>query len=342
MASVTTVHKKLKKKHVPKIEAGVYAETTAQTLTLVAIYVLQKHGVSAVPEEIISACFRLFPQSFSLKHYPRWPDSALVLRRLADCREKGLLKGNAVEGFELKFKAHRLAERTALNLGVTKPARKKTPVRIKVKPALQTPKPAAQKAPRKIAPAATIKRAAVKSALQKEPAKVVAPQVVKRPIKPQTVVEKKPEPQIVVKTAPVKAKRKASSVEPAQMALPLPVKREAKPVKSQTLPPKIIAPHVSKEERAKAEKIVRALERADAYKQFRQHGARAKIADFDFRNMLFATMESTPETLARNLALFKHSAALHERNDLSAFLDFCETHFAKLLKPTSKKPAKLR
>jgi hypothetical protein len=56
--------------------------------------------------------------------------------------------------------------------------------------------------------------------------------------------------------------------------------------------------------------------------------------------MLFATMESTPETLIRNVNLFKGSAAIHNRQDLIKFLDFCEVNFANLLKPTVKKAVK--
>jgi hypothetical protein len=48
-------------------------------------------------------------------------------------------------------------------------------------------------------------------------------------------------------------------------------------------------------------------------------------------------MESTPETLLRNVSLFKGSAAIHNRQDLIKFLDYCEARFAHLLKPSAKK-----
>ena len=84
----------------------------------------------ATVEEIVSICFRLFPQSFALKNYPRWPDSALVTRRLNDGREKGHIKGNSMDGFSLKYKGKQLAKRVAKVLGLIEPVpvmiRKKT------------------------------------------------------------------------------------------------------------------------------------------------------------------------------------------------------------------------
>lgn len=352
MASVISAHKKLKKKNIPKLEAHVYAETSLSTLILVSIYFLRKHGIPALAEEITAAGFRLFPQSFALKNYPRWPDSALALRRIADCREKGYLKGNAADGFELKFKAQKLAERTALALGVIKPAKAK----IKRKPKTQlaqSKKPLPQK---------NIEKAAKEKAAYKPTIKPNAPKKASARMaiaaKPISVKKAKArltlQPEAATKPKLPKARRKIQKPEPAQMALPLPVKRTALEPKNVTAPPAVIvkqkknapqlikapAPLASKAERAKAEKIVRVVERSDAYRHFRQHGARTKLNEFDFRNMLLTTMESTPETLTRNLKLFKDSAALQQHRELIAFLDFCEAQFASLLKPALKRPVK--
>ncbi|MCC6260879.1 MAG: hypothetical protein IT311_08455 [Anaerolineales bacterium] len=344
MASVISAHKKLKKKNIPKLEAHVYAETSLSTLILVSIYFLRKHGIPALAEEITAAGFRLFPQSFALKNYPRWPDSALALRRIADCREKGYLKGNAADGFELKFKAQKLAERTALALGVIKPAKAKIKRKPKVQP-VQSKKPLPQK---------NIEKAAKEKAVHKPIAKSSAPKKASARMaiaaKPISVKKAKArltlQPEAATKPKLPKARRKIQKPEPAQMALPLPVKRAAPEPKNEIAPPAVIvkqkknAPLASKAERAKAEKIVRVVERSDAYRHFRQHGARTKLNEFDFRNMLLATMESTPETLTRNLKLFKDSAALQQHQELIAFLDFCEAQFANLLKPAPKRPVK--
>ena len=109
-------------------------------------------------------------------------------------------------------------------------------------------------------------------------------------------------------------------------------KKEPHPVKVEVLAP--VA--ASKEEKDKAAKVIKQIERSDAYQLYRRNGKRAQIGEFDFRNMLFATMESSPETLKRNLELFKRYAGIHFRTDLIAFLEFCEEHFAGLLKTKAK------
>lgn len=110
------------------------------------------------------------------------------------------------------------------------------------------------------------------------------------------------------------------------------LKKEAPPVKVEVLAP--VA--ASKEEKEKSAKVIKQLERSDAYQLYRRNGRRAQIGEFDFRNMLYATMESSAETLKRNLELFKRYAGMNFRTDLIAFLEFCEEHFAGLLKTKEK------
>jgi hypothetical protein len=182
-------------------------------------------------------------------------------------------------------------------------------------------------------------------------------------------VVRKPETK---KTATRTQKDRADKAQPVQMKMLLPTKEvppSAPPVKLpvkptvirkkrptpapqltrlQAIQPEIIIPAkpagpmlvVSREEKAKAEKIVRSIERSDAYKMYSRNGHGAKLSEFDFRNMLLATMESTAETLARNVQLFKSSASVHNRQDLIQFLVDCETMFAPLLKPSEKKAVK--
>jgi hypothetical protein len=109
-------------------------------------------------------------------------------------------------------------------------------------------------------------------------------------------------------------------------------KKEPQSVKVEVLAP--VA--ASKEEKEKSAKVIKQLERSDAYQLYRRNGRRAQIGEFDFRNMLYATMESSAETLKRNLDLFKRYAGIHFRTDLIAFLEFCEEHFAGLLKTKAK------
>ncbi|MBL8077808.1 MAG: hypothetical protein JNM55_07595 [Anaerolineales bacterium] len=411
MASAPSGTPKLKKKNLPKIEPGLYSKTTLNEQVVFAIHFLEQHGVAVTVEEVVSTCFRLFPQSFSLKHYTRWPDSALVIRRLNDAREKGFVKGTPQEGFALKYAGSKLAERTAKTLGLVKP----TPVK-KVSPAKPKAKKVTPLEGKQAAPKKPLKPVAKKTLPKSKPKTKIAKQVVKRIVeqKPPTSRKavKKPVVQIPVvnKKVPVKAavkqkaakkvvkpkvlitqkvvgkqaaerpvvqketakpvspkitKDKVRKARPVQVAMTLPppevlpvkkpaVTKKNKPApqltKLQAIQPEMIipakavravaVPSASKEEKARAEKIIRAMERSDAFKLYQRNGNGSKPSEFDFRNMLFATMESSPETLVRNVNLFKGSAAIHNRQDLIKFLDECEANFAHLLKPSIRKISK--
>lgn len=179
-----------------------------------------------------------------------------------------------------------------------------------------------------------------------------------------TVAKPKAQPKKTVsKSAPKKAPAHRGeqapakmSVKKAQAATQLPlliqaeVKEEAKPVvkrkpaqkKIQTQAKKEANPvivEVSKEEKVKAGRVIQMVERSDAYRQYKKLGTKVRISEFDFRNMLFATMESSAETLRRNVDLFKRYAGIHNRADLISFLDFAEGSFAPLLKTQAKTPA---
>jgi hypothetical protein len=84
------------------------------------------------------------------------------------------------------------------------------------------------------------------------------------------------------------------------------------------------------------------MERSDAYTHYKKHGNNSKINEFDFRSLLLCTMESSPETLTRNVKLFKGYAGIHNRQDLTTFLIFCEDKFSYLLKPQNKSMRKAK
>ena len=134
--------------------------------------------------------------------------------------------------------------------------------------------------------------------------------------------------QLTMQLAPPTAWKKAKgSAGKPKVKEAAPSTGDKKPVKGEVLVP--IA--VSKEEKDKAAKVIKQIERSDAYQLYRRNGRRAQIGEFDFRNMLFATMESSAETLKRNTELFKRYASIHFRTDLIAFLEFCEENFSALL-----------
>lgn len=78
------------------------------------------------------------------------------------------------------------------------------------------------------------------------------------------------------------------------------------------------------------------MEVSDAYQAYKKNGTNANINEFDFRSVLLCTMESSPETLAKNIEQFKGYAELHKRQDLIAFLTFCKDTFSYLFVPPKK------
>ena len=343
MASRKSPVKKILIKKLPKFELDVYANLSLSDLVVFALSYLEEKEIDASTEEIVSICFRLFPQKFAMKNYPRWPDSALVIRRLNDDREKKNIKGNPADGFALTFKGKQVAKRVAKLLGIKKkgaskkkkqkPAplvlTKKT-LRRRFRKPIQT-KPVKKKKKKIIKSSNDFSRSVKKTTKvvttkvnKKKATKVATPKVKINKAKSgglqtrPTKVKQKTKP--LTTPAPVKKK---VSVNKKQVQ----VKKEAaKPVKME------VVVSVSKEEKIKAGKVMHLVEKSDAYKLYKKNGKQAKISEFDFRNMLFTTMESSSETLTRNVLLFKKYANIHSRNDLIKFFDFCEEFFAKLLK----------
>lgn len=126
----------MKKKAAPPwFDPDIYTTITLNDLVVYAVYYLHKQGSGIASEDLISACFVLFPKRFSLQKYPQWPDSGMVSRRWSDCKSKGYLRGNAASGFQITAKGIKRAEKVEKSLG-----RAITPV-----PALRRkfPKPAA-------------------------------------------------------------------------------------------------------------------------------------------------------------------------------------------------------
>lgn len=389
-------------RHHPEFRLEAYASISPSELVVFAVQLLQADELTASVEDVVSICFRLFPHSFSLKNYFYWPDSALVMRRLHDAKDRGYLKGNAVDGFAAKVKGKQIAKRVAKVLGVSLPVPQKVEVPIPLvetkvepeapikveeveKPVIQpveVPAPLVEK--KKPSAKKLVKTSSPKE--KKEEREKHHPKILKEKVKPVSV---KKAPKLVVKVQPVKKKQvkkivsapKPQLKEPAPKPRPVTVKKknekssvkvkpqktppmqltlalqpaatkkkaevsasrptlknEAKQVKTQAATPAIIP--VSKEEKEKAGKVVKQMERSDAYLMFKRNGRKAHISEFDFRNMLFATMESPAETLKRNVDTFKRYAGVHQRNDLIGFLDFCEQHFAALLIPKTKQPIK--
>jgi len=206
----------------PRFKPEIYTKIALTDLLVYSIYQLQTRGEEITAEDIISACFLLFPKRFALRKYPHWPDSAVVSRRWSDCRNKGYIVGSTVKGFKLTPKGFRFAEKVGRILGGQRPVEHRVPTEV----------------------------------------------------------------------------------------------------------------------RTRAGRFVRSIETSDAFVHYRKNGKGSKISEFEFRSMLLCTMESSSETMKRNLEQFKEYVDLYGRKDLRSFLDVCEKRFAQLLEPVHKPPAK--
>jgi hypothetical protein len=203
----------------PQFDPEVYTKIAMNDLVVYSMHFLNTQGIAITSEDIVSACFTLFPKRFSLVKYPYWPDSAVVSRRWSDCRRKGYIVGSVANGFKLTPRGHKFAERIEKMLGGLSPT--------------------------------------------------------------------------------------SSRVTPT-------------------------------EARTRAGKFVRVMETSDAYKDYKKHGRASKFNEYDFRSMLLCTLESTHETLRRNLDQFREYAQVSERKDLMTFLDFSEHRFSALLTPLKR------
>jgi hypothetical protein len=240
-----------------------------------------------------------------------------------------------------------------------KPAKKKAVVLVvKETPVKkQAPKPAKKIIAKVTAPKQTtpVKAKALPKVepLKQEPllqVKVEEPKK-KEQAKPVVLVPVKKMP--AQKTEKQKKLTPVKSAQPAQLIMlplveekkeksapPVEKKVEPKPVKVQMVIAPAVEIKVSKEEKVKAGKVVQVMERSDAYRQYKKNGNKSRISEFDFRSLLLCTMESTPETLARNVNTFKGYANIQNRQDLVVFLNFVESSFSGLLNSSGKKLAK--
>jgi hypothetical protein len=283
---------------------------------------------------VISAASRLTPKVQAAKKKTVKTEAAPV--------DKLAVKKEAPKKITAKKAAPKPVAKKEVKQPIAKVATKPTPTPKKkppVKPAVKKEHPKSAPQKKTVAKKETPKPAPTK----KESPKVV---VVEKP----KAKKETPKPAVKKEAPKAKAKKAAAAtqlsllpqVSPKEEAKKIPpAKKESKkqvPPKVEVKPAPVIQKEaVSKEEKAKAGKVLTMVERSDAYRQYKKLGAKANISEFDFRNMLFATMESSAETLKRNLDLFKRYAGFYNRADLITFFEFCERGFAAMLQPSAKK-----
>jgi len=83
--------------------------------------------------------------------------------------------------------------------------------------------------------------------------------------------------------------------------------------------------------RSRADRFIKSIINSDAYKLYIEKGPVADIKEFDFRSLLFCTMESANKTLRANLEQFKQYATFCKRDDILIFLNSIETKFKDIL-----------
>ena len=379
----------INKSNLRKFNPDVYTKITLNDLVVFSIHYLHNKNAEIKSEDIISACFMLFPKRFSLRNHPHWPDSAMVSRHWNVCRSKGYIAAGTEPGFKLTAKGVRLAEKVAkvLGMAIPKHAAKVQPSRPKVRavttvkkvqpvvreekatlPApvkkIQLPrskvraviqaKEAGPVRKEKVAPPAPTKKVHPVRAKKMPPTKkekvVVVAQKEKAALQPAARKTRPPQPKmrpaIRVKTIPAVPPAKVRPPTPKKKLRPIwrekirrpePVARPVMVEKAQlTRSEKAIHPAVTQEVKVRAGKFVHLMEKSDAYIHYKKNGKSSRISEFDFRSLLLCTMESSPETLARNVEQFKGYAAVHNRQDLVAFLNFCTDKLSYLLVPQTR------
>jgi len=90
-----------------------YQDISLNDLVMYAVYVLAETKNEINAEEIVAACFLLFPARFHLRGYSQWPDSTVVNKRWLDCRDRGYITGSTAGGFSITPKGLEVAETTA-------------------------------------------------------------------------------------------------------------------------------------------------------------------------------------------------------------------------------------
>lgn len=242
-----------------------------------------------------------------MRNYPHWPDSAVVSRRWNECRIKGYIVGGAAEGFKLTARGIKFAERVSKKLGVAtaKPAqvtKVHSPKKVTKTRVIQSNKTGAVR-PKKTHPSIQVSRVKTAPPVRSDKAHTPVQVDKARPPKIHPIKsDKVRQPVQVVKVQP----KQADKVRPTPFSVP-------------------------KEVKIRAGKFVRVMETSDAYIHYRKNGKNSRIGEFDFRSLLLCTMESSRETLVKNVELFKGYASMHNRRDLLIFLNHCEDRFSYLL-----------
>jgi hypothetical protein len=105
---------------VPTDPSG-YRDINLDDLVTYAVYSLSRRGAEATFENVVAEAFGLFPERFSLRGFPQWPDSAVVNKSWLRCRsDKQYIVGSVRDGFQLTPRGIEVAGRLEKLFGTGK------------------------------------------------------------------------------------------------------------------------------------------------------------------------------------------------------------------------------
>ena len=90
---------------------GLGRKVSLDDLLVVALLNLESEGAVLNFENLVARCYELFPERFSLRGYPQWPDSGVVNKSWLRARsDKHWIVGSVRQGFRLTPQGRRHAE----------------------------------------------------------------------------------------------------------------------------------------------------------------------------------------------------------------------------------------
>lgn len=78
-----------------------FKKRTIHDLILFCLFNIEEVKETPTVERLVAECFTLFPKSFAIKGYPKWPDSRKLDRTLRSLRRQKLIKGDPKASFTL-------------------------------------------------------------------------------------------------------------------------------------------------------------------------------------------------------------------------------------------------
>lgn len=93
------------------IEEELYKRASIGDLILFCIYVLNEEKKECSFGNLTRKCFDLFPKTFRLSGYLKWPDTRKLDRPLRALRKQNFISGNPSTSFELTPKGKKRASK---------------------------------------------------------------------------------------------------------------------------------------------------------------------------------------------------------------------------------------